>query len=176
MIPKLPSLRMIGLAFGGLGLLGLGLALMLAKADARHWEKRFKAEEQARAADVAAWERATWETTFRHVYNAERVRLARAAIDERTIDALQDDRTRAAAGLERLQRQAAAHLGSPGRPDLSAEREATCRAVAGTGCEAIPAILKAAQDNTDQLLAWIEWGKAQGLVPSVAPVPNAALP
>lgn len=175
MIPfKLPSLRLVGLLTGALGLVTLAVLLMLARADARHWEKRFKGEEQARLADQAEWKAAYYQATYNQVLNAERARLAQAAINERTVHALNADRTRALSAFERLQAQAHAYLRSAADPDLSSSREATCRAVAGTGCEAIPALLKAAQDNTDQLLRWIEWGRAQSEVPMVAPVREPA--
>lgn len=173
---KLPSFATIKLLLGGMAVLALAVMLLAAKSDARHWKKRFIAEEQARALDHAEWRRATYEATYTHVLNAERARLARAAIDERTIDALDHDRRSAAARFRMLDAQAKAHLGAPGAGDLSAEREATCRAVAGTSCDKIPSLLKAAQDNTDQLLRWIEWGQAQGAVPTVAPVPKNLLP
>lgn len=167
MIPRLPSIATVKTVLGLGAMAVLAVLLVIAKGDARHWEKRFKAEETARALDHAEWRRATYEATYAHVLNAERVRLARARIDERTIDALDADRRRAAADFLRLDAQAKAYLGAAGSADLSAQREATCRAVAGTGCEAIPALLKAAQDNTDQLLRWIEWGREQGQVPTV---------
>lgn len=174
MIPKLPSFRTIGLVLGGLVMLGLCLAALLAKAEARHWEKRFGAEHHARQLDHAEWQRAYYQATYNHVLNVERTRLARAAVDERTIHALTADRDRASADFDRLRDQAEAYLRSASSPDMSAQRDSTCRAVAGTSCEEIPALLKAAQDNTDQLLRWIEWGKAQAKIPSVAPLTKPA--
>lgn len=176
LIKQLPSLKQVGLALGGFALLGMAVALMLARMDARHWEKRFKGEEKARLADQAEWRSAYYQATYNHVLNAERARLAQAAIDERTVDALRSDRNRAASAYDRLREQAHAYLRAASDPDLSSSREATCRAVAGTGCEAIPALLKAAQDNTDQLLRLMAWARAQGEVPSVAPVPENLLP
>lgn len=150
-------------------LLGLALALMLARADARHWEKVAQRQADLRQQDRAAMVDATRQATFDALMNVYRVSAARAKIDERTIHALDQDRTAAAAAYQRLRQQTEAYLGAPGSADLSAQREATCRAVAGTGCHEIPALLKAAQDNTDQLLRWIEWGKAQGAVPTAPP-------
>lgn len=116
---------------------------------------------------------ATYQATFAAVFNAERVRLERAAIDERTVNALAVNRDAAVAGYQRLRSQAAALASAPRNPDLSAEREATCRAVAAAGCNEIPALLKAAQDNTDQLLALIAWAEAQAGIVTTAPAPKA---
>lgn len=178
MIPfTLPSWRMVKLALGGIALAWLGLQLITAKVDARHWKKQYAGQVAARAADQAAMVAATRQATFDALMNVYRTQAARAAINERSADALALDRDRAVTAYQRLQQRADAHIRAPGGPDLSAQREATCHAVAGTSCNRIPALLKAAQDNTDQLLALIRWVEEQAAVPTVpSTTPDPAAP
>lgn len=94
--------------------------------------------------------------------NLTRAASERAAIDERKINDLQAARDTADARYRRLLATAAkADTGSASDPDLSAFADATCRAYAGTGCNELPARLKAAQDNTDQLIALQGWAREQ---------------
>lgn len=109
------------------------------------------------------------------VANAKRVANEQAAITERVSDAYQDRLSDSDARYQRLRAQAAAYSGRPVAADVSAVREAACRAYAATSCDALPALLKAAQDNTEQLLALIDWTKSQGDV-SVGNVPVGATP
>lgn len=107
------------------------------------------AAEKARADDLA---------------NVARVKAEQEAITERITDEYQDRIASADARYERLRANAEAYRSSAresGVPDTS---DAACRAYAGTGCEGLPALLKAAQDNTDQLLALQDWTRAQALV------------
>ncbi len=159
--------------FPVIGAIGLGLvvALLLTSARARHWRKQAETSEALRISDRATWAAASKQATLNAVLNIQRVAETRAKIDERTIHALTADRQSADAGYQRLLAQAATHRSAPGRADLSEEREATCRSVANATCDEIPPLLKAAQDNTDQLMRWIEWGKAQGEVETV-PAPD----
>jgi acyl-CoA synthetase (AMP-forming)/AMP-acid ligase II len=107
------------------------------------------AAEKARADDLA---------------NVARVTAQQQAITERVVDEYQDRIASADARYERLRGSAEAYRGSVREPDMSAAGQAACRAYAGTECDAIPALLKAAQDNTDQLLALQDWTRAQALV------------
>lgn len=99
--------------------------------------------------------------------NVARVKSKQSTITERMIDAYQAKLDASASRYDRLREQAAGYLAhsrsvaTAGLPDTS---EATCRAVAGTGCEAIPPLLKAAQDNTDQLVSLQAWVAAQAAV------------
>lgn len=161
---KLPSLRTLGLIGSAISFAALAIALLAARIDARHWKGQAQRIEALRERDLAAVEAATAQAVKSAVLNAHYVARARAAIDERTIDALKNDRDRAVAGFDRLRSQTAAHIRDTAQPDLSALREATCRAVANAACDTIPATLKAAQDNTDQLIALIAWAKEQGAV------------
>jgi hypothetical protein len=145
----------------GLALVTLGLLLVLAKADARHWRKVAGAEKAAHAQTVTNYRAAAVQAELADKTNVLRVKNAQAAITERITDAHQSDMAVAAARYERLRTQAAAYSRSPPAPDASAAREATCRAYAGTSCDQIPPLLKAAQDNTDQLLAFQAWAREQ---------------
>lgn len=172
---KLPSLRTLGLIGSAISFAALAIALLAARIDARHWKGQAQRIEALRERDLANVEAATAQAVKSAVLNAHYVARARAAIDERTIDALKNDRDRAVAGLDRLRAQTAAHIRDTAQPDLSALREATCRAVANAPCDTIPATLKAAQDNTDQLIALIAWAKEQGAVQTTPTDPAPAL-
>jgi hypothetical protein len=151
-------------------LTAMAVMLFLLGGQVRHWRGKAEAVAELRLRDQAAWRDAARQATFNAVLAVHRTEAARALLNQRTAHALASDRDRAVAAYQRLRRSAEAHLGAPGNPDLSAARDATCRAVAGTGCDAIPATLKAAQDNTDQLVRLIAWVKQQGaLTPSPAP-------
>lgn len=165
----LPSLRTFGLIGGALAFAALVAALLLSRADAAHWQAQAEKGQLRYERDLAKVEAASAQAVKSAVLNAHFVAQRRAAIDERTIDALTADRDRAVAGFDRLRAQATAHIRDTAKPDLSALREATCRAVANAACDTIPATLKAAQDNTDQLLALIAWAKEQGAVPTAPP-------
>lgn len=171
MIPALPSLRQIGILCAALSALALSIALVLARADARHWHKLADNTAALRLIDQQNWRETARRAVLAAQLNAARTAAEQAAISERSIHALALDRDRALAGYDRLRAQAAAYRGSPGHPDLSTEREATCRAYAAAACDEIPALLKAAQDNTDQLLRWIDWGGSQAAVATVPPAP-----
>lgn len=150
---------LIGAIVGGLG----GL-LLLAKADARHWEKVAGQEKAAHVQTVANYRAAAVEAARLDAVNVSRVKAEQAAITERISDEYEDKLSNAADRYDRLRAKAAAYLGSPAPADVPDTRDATCRAVAGTGCDAIPALLKAAQDNTDQLIALQAWTRAQAAV------------
>lgn len=106
----------------------------------------------------------------RHAANLARIARERDAINQRTRHALETSRRVAAAGLARLRDQARTHAESvAGQPELAAHADATCRAYAGTSCHQIPALLGAAQDNTDQLVAFQAWARENLAVPLAAP-------
>jgi hypothetical protein len=99
-----------------------------------------------------------------------RVAAERDAVAERKIHDLQVARDSADARYRRLLASAAeADSRGAGDPDLSAFADATCRAYAGTGCHELPALLKAAQDNTDQLIALQGWARDQAAI-ATAPI------
>lgn len=105
--------------------------------------------------------------------NLERVARSRAAITERTIDDLEKRRRAADARHRRLLAEARAGAESvAGDAELSAIAAATCRAYAATECDQLPAKLKAAQDNTDQLIALQGWVAANAAVATSGPAPE----
>lgn len=128
------------------------------------------AEQQAHRLTVANYQAAATIAAKRDAETLARVTLEQAAITERITGEYQDRLDDSVAAYERLRASAEAYSRGTGDADLSATREAACRAYAGTSCEALPALLKAAQDNADQLLALIAWAQAQGEV-SVAELP-----
>jgi hypothetical protein len=129
-------------------------ARALAKAEA---ENHRQTKANYRAAQLAAAEALA--------DNLARVQRERDAINERILDELENDRRAADARYRRLRAQARTGAESlAGRPDLSAIAEATCRTYAAASCDEIPALLKAAQDNTDDLLSWQDWGRQHGAV------------
>lgn len=171
---KLPSLRTLGLIGSAISFALLAIALLASRIDAQHWKTQAENQKLRHERDLANVEAASAQAIKSAVLNSHYVAQRRAAIDERTIDALKNDRDRAVAGLGRLRAQTAAHIRDTAQPDLSALREATCRAVANAACDTIPATLKAAQDNTDQLIALIAWAKEQGAVPTTPTDPAPA--
>jgi hypothetical protein len=144
--------------------LGLVVALIIARSDARHWQKRQEATQAAFDRTVADYRAAAAKARADDLANAARVKTEQQQITERNERAHQAQMADAAARYERLRAKATTYSRTAGTADVSASRDATCLAYAGTGCEAIPALLKAAQDNTDQLVALQAWVEAQGNV------------
>jgi hypothetical protein len=103
---------------------------------------------------VANYRAAAAEAERAQQANLARVKAERDAVFERKVDELQAARDVADARYRRLLTSAAeADSRGAGDADLSAAADATCRAYAGAACHDIPPLLKAAQDNTDQLVA-----------------------
>ena len=126
-----------------------------------------KAERAAHVQTVANY-RATQKTAAAiQEHNLLRVAQAYTDIFERKENALKSDRDSAVARYKRLLANAESYRSAPGNADMSAATDAACIAYSGSPCAAIPAKLKAAQDNTDQLVALIDW------VHSVAAVPTS---
>lgn len=97
--------------------------------------------------------------------NLARVKAERDAIDERTINDLKTARDASDARYSRLLASAAeADSSRAADPDLSAVTDAACVAYGAARCDELPAKLKAAQDNTDQLIALQAWVAGQALV------------
>lgn len=143
-------------------ILALVIALLLTRNTLSETKVTFGEERTAHRITVANYRLAHAKARIAMAENLRRVLAERRQIDERIVYVYREKRVATAVAGERLRAEAATYLGSAGSAAVSAERESTCRAVAGTSCEAIPALLKAAQDNTDQLIALIEWARAQG--------------
>jgi acyl-CoA synthetase (NDP forming) len=124
-------------------------------------------DQAAFAKTVADYRTAADEAARLDKANVARVQTEQTTITERTVHDYQAQLATSADRYERLRAQAAGYLSHPssaqaaGLPD---DRETTCRAVAGAGCDAIPPLLKAAQDNTDQLVALQKWVAGQSAV------------
>ena len=126
-----------------------------------------KAERAAHVQTVASFKKAQADAEAVQAHNLMRVAQAYTDINERKENALKSDRDSAVARYKRLLANAESYRSAPGNADLSAATDAACIAYSGSPCAAIPAKLKAAQDNTDQLVALIDW------VHSVAAVPTS---
>ena len=121
--------------------------------------------ERARYAEtVANFKKAQADAEALQAHNLARVASIRKPIDERQINALKADRDSAIAGERRLRANVEALRSTTRDPDLSTVMEATCRTYEASGCDGLSAKLKAAQDNTDQLIRLIEAAEQQSLV------------
>src|SRR3954465_776920 len=101
------------LLVGGLALGFLGLMLIFARADARHWHK---AADQTKAAfdqTVANYRAAADEAKRLDAANVARVTTEQTAITERTIDAYQSKLADSASRYDRLRAQASGYLSRP---------------------------------------------------------------
>lgn len=148
---------------------GLVIALLLTRNTLSEIKVTLGEERTAHRITVANYRLAHAKAKLAMAENLRRVLAERRQIDERIVYVYREKRVATAVAGERLRAEAATYLGSAGSAAVSAERESTCRAVAGTGCAEIPALLRAAQDNTDQLVALIAWAKAQGAVETNQP-------
>ena len=170
-MPFNPFSALTSKIFGGLALALLILVGMQSCQIDRVTKQRDKAKllvEQTQTAfdqTVADYRAAAAEAERIQQANLARVKAERAAIDERTIHDLKTARDSADARYRRLLASAAqADTSRAADPDLSAVTDAACRAYAGTDCAGLPAKLKAAQDNTDQLIALQAWVAGQAVV------------
>ena len=125
-----------------------------------------KAERAAHAQTVANYRLAQKLAEAKQVENLLSVAQAYTDINESKENELKSDRDRAVDGYKRLLAKAASYRSAPGNADLSASTDAACIAYSGTRCAELPAKLKEAQDNTDQLLALIDWAKSVSAVPT----------
>jgi hypothetical protein len=127
-------------------------------------EKLASQEKAAHAGTVANYRSASEEAARLDALNVIRVRREQSAITERVVHDYQNRIISADARYDRLRDQAKAYSSGGSDPAVSDAREATCRAYAATGCDELPAKLKAAQDNTDKLIALQAWASAQAAV------------
>ncbi|HWT40174.1 MAG TPA: hypothetical protein VN081_02785 [Dongiaceae bacterium] len=93
--------------------------------------------------------------------NVIKVKQAQDAITEKVTNDYQATIASSNDRYERLRAKTAGYLSHPATAGVPDSRETTCAVVAGTSCEAIPPLLKAAQDNTDKLIALQAWNRAQ---------------
>lgn len=146
---------------GGLVVIGLSIALAIAQGDVRHWHKQFDHEVDLHELDNANWLRAQVQAERDALANVARVTTQQQQITETTIAKYETRLASSASAYERLRARAAAYQSATSSPDLSATREGACFAFTGSRCDELPAKLKAAQDNTDQLIALQDWVRQQ---------------
>lgn len=137
-----------------------------------HLRDGIKAERAAHAQTVANFRKAQEEAEARQKANLARVAAQRKAENERSKHELETYRADADARYDRLLASAKAYRGIPQSPDVSAAVEAGCIAFAATPCAELPAKMKAAQDNTDQLVALISAVEAQANIPTSPETPQ----
>jgi len=125
-----------------------------------------KAERAAHVQTVANYRAAQKTAAAIQEHNLLRVAQAYTDIFERKENALKSDRARTVDRYERLLANAESYRSAPGNAEMSAATDAACIAYSGTPCAAIPAKLKSAQDNTDQLVALIDWVQSVAAVPT----------
>lgn len=138
--------------------------LLVARGDARHYKALWQQEQSAHQQTIANYKAAADEAARLDKANIDRVTKEQTAITEKVTNDYQSKLADSADRYERLRAKASGYLSHPQSPGVPASPETTCQAVAGTDCEAIPTALKAAQDNTDQLLALQAWVRTQSAV------------
>lgn len=122
--------------------------------------ERLDTERAAHAMTIRNYKVAQAEAEAVQSHNLVRVAQAYTDINERAINDLQASHADTDARYRRLLAKADQYRSAPRDPDVSANAEAACRAYAASDCASIPAKLKAAQDNTDQLLALQSWASS----------------
>lgn len=151
--------------FAGAAVAGvLIVLLMIARGDARHYKTLWQQEQTAHQLTIANYKTAAAEAARQDQANIVRVQTEQQAITEKVTNDYQSKLADSADRYERLRAKASGYLSRPASPGVPETRDTTCRAVAGTDCENLPALLKAAQDNTDQLLALQAWVRGQSAV------------
>lgn len=129
------------------------------------WQSASRLWERALKLTEINYRNAAEQAELKQQANIAAVKAQQGRINERAEDELEDSRRDADARYKRLlATKAATDPRGTGSAEMSAFAESTCIAVAGTGCDGIPPLLKAAQDNTDQLLALQQWAREQGEV------------
>lgn len=131
-----------------------------------------KAERAAHAQTVANYRLAQKLAEAKQMENLLSVAQAYTNINVRKENELKADRVRTVDRYERLLDNAKSYRSAPGNAEMSASTDAACVAYSGTPCAELPAKLKAAQDNTDQLVALIDWAKSVAAVPTSSENPQ----
>lgn len=160
----------VRMAFAVLLLLCGVLCWRLASVDGERdkWRDRSAAEALAHETTVMNYRAAAVEAERVMAANIIRVKSEQDAISERKNHELQTARATADARYRRLlETAAAASASGSGEVGLPPISDATCLAYGAARCDELPARLKAAQDNTDQLIALQGWVREQaGVVTS----------
>lgn len=149
----------------------IGFALLLAVIAALAWQIDRRTDQRDAARAGWAQEMAAHAGTIANVRAAaEQARAADAAnkarveAEQRAVTAkLEKDHEASTAALDARYRRllasasAATAARGAGTTPVSGEPDATCLAYAGARCDELPARMKAAQANTEQLLGWQAW-------------------
>lgn len=151
--------------FAGAAVAGVLIVLLLiARGDTRHYKALWQQEQTAHQLTIANYKAAAAEAERMDQANIVRVTKEQTAITEKVTNDYQSKLADSADRYERLRAKASGYLSHPASPGVPTSPETTCRAVAGTDCENVPTLLRAAQDNTDQLVALQAWVRAQSAV------------
>ena len=146
---------------GVLGALALLLSLGWMTHSRNEWRSTAKDSTAALALSAERYKTAAEEALADQQAHVITVKNEQEKKTKEVIDAYETKLAVTTSAAQRLREQAAAYSRSTSGDGLSATREDTCRAFAGTSCEAIPPLLTAAQENTDQLIALQTHVKAQ---------------
>lgn len=128
------------------------------------WNAGWSADHVVYMQTVADYRAAVVEATRIDKANIARVQGEQTAITEKVSNDYENKLADSASRYDRLRAKADGYLSRPSPAGVPETRDTTCQAIAGTDCENIPTLLKAAQDNTDQLIALQAWVTAQSQV------------
>lgn len=115
------------------------------------------AEHAAHAATVANYRAAAEKAKADDLAHARAVEARDAANAERIAREYETRLADRDARYERLRATAAAYSSRRAEPGVPEDADAACLAYAAARCDELPAKMKAAQDNTDKLVALQEW-------------------
>lgn len=131
----------------------------------RGWDGEVEAHARTKA-EFSAFRTAiidkTAEAMAKDKANAARVLSEQQQISKEREDALETRLSDTDRAYERLRTQAS--NGALGKPDVPALPDATCKAYGGTDCEGLLASLKAAEDQTSQLMELQAWVRSQAAI------------
>lgn len=150
-----------------LGCLGLAIALLLARADARHWHKQADQIAALRKADQATWRAAAEKARADNIAHTYAVQLSDARImqeSERDLQSkLVDARALAARTVERLRYRPGTDQGAGGAAGGGAAADAPGDPF-GPGRQAIvdAADVRICTENTVKAQGWQDWYRQLG--------------
>jgi cell division septum initiation protein DivIVA len=167
MIAIAPILKHWRLIATGLALAALGIALLLAKADARHWKKRAGQEQAAHAMTVANYKAAQTAAEARQSANLARVAQDQQRITDDAKNAYNRALADARAKYDRLRSQG--NRSTPGNAVLPTAGQGASGTAETPGQDGFLADALLATEQALQLDALITWVEAQSAV-STSPV------
>lgn len=150
-----------------LGCLGLGVALMFAKGDARHWHKQADRIAELREADQVNWRAAYDKARADNIAHAYAVQVSDARIMQENEHDLQtklvDARALAARTVERLRYRPGPDQGAGGAAGIGTAADATGDPF-GPGQKAIVDAddVRVCTENTVKAQGWQDWYRQLG--------------